>query len=106
MRLERALIEREQIVVPVSVSVGTDIRRLAGDADDADIGTFAIVWVGDKKGVATRVDARDDFLARPFPSGGRIAQMSDVLMGALRVRFGYAGYFNVCHKIPSTSTLP
>lgn len=67
--------------------MGADVRRLAGYTDDSDIGPFAVVGVGDKKGVAAGVDASDDFLTGPFPSEGRIAEMDDVLMGTVRVRF-------------------
>jgi hypothetical protein len=81
--------------------MGADVRRPAGDTDHSDIGALAGLRVGDIKGVGTRVDAGNNLLARPLSVGGRVAQMGNVLVGAVPVRFGDAGDFNVWHGFVS-----
>jgi hypothetical protein len=95
--LKAALVEREEIVVPVAVGVGPNIWHAACGADDADVGTLAGVRVDHEECVGLRINALDDLLARPPPARSGITQVRDVLVRTLRVEFGDAGNLYVCH---------
>src|ERR1035441_6488741 len=79
--------------------MGAEVWRPAGDADNSHFRALTGLRVADKKSVGASVDAGDDCLARPFPIGGRVAQMGNVLMGTQRMRFGNTRHLNVCHYL-------
>lgn len=68
------------------------IRSLPGLADYADVGPPSVDRVKGIKRVALVIDARNHSLSIPHPVRGRIAEVRDVFMRALRVRFQNAGY--------------
>jgi hypothetical protein len=63
----RALMQRKKIVVPITVGVGSKVRRTAGRSHNTDIRAFAGPRIDHVKGVCTRVDAGNHLFARPFP---------------------------------------
>lgn len=95
--LNGALIERQEIVVPVTVSVGANVRRTAGGAYDANVGTLACVGINNKESVSSSVDAADNIFAAPFPARLGIPQVRDVLMRALWMGLTDARHPNICH---------
>jgi hypothetical protein len=98
---DRALVERQEIVVPIAVGVGPQIGRPTYWSHDAHVGSFPGVGVDNKERIGLGIDAGDHLLARPFPARNRIPQMGNVLVRALRVRFGDASDLNVGHVITS-----
>lgn len=94
---QRALIERQEVVIPIAVRVSPQKGRATDRADNADVGTVAVVRVEDVEGVGLRVDARDHLLPGPFPVCFGIPKVRDVLMRALRMRLGDASHLNVSH---------
>ena len=76
---ERALAERQQVVVPVAVRIRAQVRCAASRPDDSHIGPFAVVWVKNVKRIGLGVDTRNDLLPGPTPCR-RITQVCDVLM--------------------------
>ena len=94
-----ALMQRKKIVVPITVGVGSKVRRTAGRSYNTDIRAFAGPRIDHVKGVCTRVDAGNHLFARPFPRrvSVRIADVRDVLMRTLGVRFCDAFDFAICH---------
>jgi hypothetical protein len=95
--LQRALIERQQVIVPISIRAGAHIRWSYGGSHDANIGAFSGEGIKDEKRIRLCVDALYDSLAGPFPSHTRVPKMSNVLMGAEWMRFVDAGHLYVCH---------
>lgn len=87
---KRALVERQQIVVPVAIRVRSDVRRSACRSNNTNIGTLTRPRVKDKERVGFGVDAFDNFLPRPDPRR-RVSRVCDVLVRALG-----AGLCNAC----------
>jgi hypothetical protein len=98
--LDTALIQGQEVVIPVAVGVRAQVRRAPCGADDTDIGTPAGVGIEHKERVRPGIDAANHILPSPFPSRARITDVRDVLMRALRMRFGDASNLNVCHGLP------
>jgi hypothetical protein len=78
--------------------MGAQVRVSAGNADDSNVGPLAGVGIDNKECVGSCVDAGDNLLAGPFPPDGRIPEVSNMFMGALRVWFRDTGHSYVCHK--------
>jgi hypothetical protein len=83
--LQTALIQGQQVVVPVAVSIRAKVRCAACRSDNADIRTLPGVWINDKKRVGTGLDASNDILAGPLLSRLGIAQMGDVFVRAMQI---------------------
>jgi hypothetical protein len=71
---------------------------MAGYADDGDVGAFPGPRIEHVEGVALCLDTGDHLLARPRPGGAGIAELGDVLVRALGMRFCNTGYLYVCHR--------
>jgi hypothetical protein len=82
--------QREEIVVPDTVGVGTDIIAV-GTLRDANIGPFAVYPRVESVGLV--VDRGDDLLPGPFPAAA--AEMRDALMRVVARLLVDAGYLNV-----------
>lgn len=98
--LSIALIEGQEIVRPTPIGVGFQVGCLACLAYDADIGALAADGVDHIERVRLRLDAGDHLLAGPDPATSgtvRVAQVRDVLVRALRVRFGNTSNFDISH---------
>ena len=87
---QRVLIQGQQVVVPVPIRMSAKIRGVTSRADDADVRALAVARIDDKESVGFRVDARDDLLPAPIPVGFGVSETSNMLMRALRMRFGDA----------------
>ena len=87
--------EHQQIVVEVAVGVGADVGLFALGADHQHDGTLASARIQDKKSVVAGVDAANDLRDGPLPSVS--PEMSDVLVGALGIRFSDAQHLHVGH---------
>ena len=87
--------EHQQIVVEVAVGVGADVGLFALGADHQHDGTLAGARIQNKKSIIAGLDAANDLSDGPLPSV--TAKMSDVLVGALGVRFSDAQHLHVGH---------
>jgi len=97
--LDWALIERQEVVVPLSVRVRTNIGRLADFSHNTNLSPFTRRWFENVERIRLGVDALDDALASPHPGGRRVADVGDVLVGALRVGFDDAGDLAISHVV-------
>jgi hypothetical protein len=70
---KRALVERQEIVIPITVGVRTHIWVPPCWPHYADIGRFPCVRVLHKKRVRLVFDAGNDFFSLPHPITSRIA---------------------------------
>jgi hypothetical protein len=94
---QRALIEGQQVVIPVAICVSPQKWRVTSWANDPDVGALAVARVKDKEDVGLCVDARDYLLPAPFPANFWISYMSNVLMRALRMWFRDTNHLDVSH---------
>jgi hypothetical protein len=93
----RALVEGQQIVVPIAIGMGLDIRGTAGRTNNSHVGALAVPRIDDKERVGFGVDALDNLLPRPDPRR-RVPNMSDVLVRALGVGLSDTGDLAVSHR--------
>lgn len=63
----RALRQRKEVAVPITVCVGAKGWCMARGPNNADIRAFARPWINHIKGVRTSIDAGNHLLAAPFP---------------------------------------
>jgi hypothetical protein len=91
------LIQRQQIVIPIAISVCSQIGCVPSRTDNAYVGAFAVARIDDKEGVAFNVNTRDHLLASPFPVSRRVSHVRNVFMWALGMRFSDASNLNVGH---------
>jgi hypothetical protein len=94
--VQGALVQRQQIVVPLTIRVSADIRGFARLTDHADISALPVSRVQNEERIGLGLNAFDHFFPRPHPTPG-ITEVCDVFMGALRKRFRDAGYLCVSH---------
>lgn len=94
--VQRALSERQQVVVPLAIRISTDVRSLARLTDHADIGALPTYGIQNKKRVGLGLDAFDYLFPRPAPLAA-ITQVGNVLVGTLRIGLRDAGYLCVWH---------
>ena len=83
------------------IALSGSVPRVRATAEalphDAYIGTLAGARVEHEESVRVRVDAGDNLVAGPYPAGGGVADVGEMFVGALRVRFDDAGDLNVRH---------
>jgi hypothetical protein len=91
-----ALVQRQQIVVPLTIRVSANIRGFARLTDHADISALPVSRVQHEERIGLGLNALDHLFPRPHPTPG-ITEMRDVFMGALRMLFRNAGYLCVSH---------
>jgi hypothetical protein len=94
---ERALVQRQKIVVPIPISVRSNKWSLASLTNHSNFGAFTIARINHEKSIRARFDARYDLLPRPLPPRVRVSEVGDVLVRALRMRLGNACHLYVCH---------
>jgi hypothetical protein len=94
-----ALIQRQQVVVPIPIRVCTKVRRFRRRTHDPYVRAFSGVRVQNIKRVRSRLNARDDLFTGPFPPSLWISNVSDVLVRALRMRLSNASNLNVRHWV-------
>ena len=97
---KQALGEGEQVVVPVAVGVGAEVRMSEGGSDDTDDGHLGrIIGVDDVEAVDVVLDLPDRLLAGDVPALPLhyTSDVSDVLMGAVPVWFVDACDLVLCH---------
>jgi hypothetical protein len=94
--------EREQVVVPISVGVCTQKWNPSSFADDGNVGPLASHRVDDIESIRALIDARDYLFSGPLPRRicSRVTDVSYVLVGACRVRLGDAFHLAVRHFRP------
>jgi len=88
----RTLVQGQQIVVPLSISMGPKIRSFPRVADYANVGAFSVDRIKCIERVSLVVDARNYPFTIPHPVCGRIAEMRDVFVRALWVGLQNTGY--------------
>src|SRR5579871_5965033 len=98
---DRAMIQREQIVIPVAIRVSAQVRQSPRWADNTNVGAFPRIGIGDKEGIGLSVDAGDHLFASPFPASCRISEVRNVLMTAAGIRLCDASNLNVRHCFSS-----
>src|SRR5579859_4547325 len=94
---ERALVQRQQIVIPVAVGVSSHVGRSPCRTNDTDVGPLTCAGIKNEKRIRPCFDTRDHLFTSPFPPGLRIPQMRDMFVGAVRMGFRDASYLYVCH---------
>src|SRR5208283_2178757 len=91
---ERAVIEGQQIVVPVAVRVRSQISCPLNRTDDADIGVLAGVGIDDEESIGLCINAGDYLVPAPLPAGLWVSKLRNVFVRALRMRFGDASHLD------------
>src|SRR5258707_6959786 len=96
---ERALIQRQQVVIPIPIRVCAKVRCSSRRTHDSHVGALSRVRVQDIKRVRSRLNARDYLFTGPFPPGLWIPDLGDVLVRALRMGLSNASNLKVRHWV-------
>jgi hypothetical protein len=91
------LVQRQKIIIPVAIGIRAQVSGSSTWPHDANVGSLTVEWVDYIEGVRLGIDAGDDLFAKPFPSPGRIANMSYMFARAFGVRLADAGDLYVSH---------
>ncbi len=92
-----ALLLSEQVVVPYSIRVCTQISSMPWRANHTHIRTFSCAGIFHKEGIGFRVDTRDHLCRRPFPWNGWVTDVSDVFVRTIWMGFRDASDSDVSH---------
>ncbi len=96
---ERALIQRQQVIVPIPIRVCAKVGSSPRRTHDSHVRTLSRVRVQDIKCIRSRLNARDCLFTGPFPPGLWIPYVGDVLVRTLGMGLSNASYLYVRHWV-------